>query len=79
LIFGNEHSFYDVKIEGAVTSSKDSTFKDKIPSNPNNEISKFREFIDTVPPVDSPEVFGLHPNADLTFRMKESIEMINTL
>jgi dynein heavy chain len=24
-------------------------------------------------------VFGLHPNADLTFRLKESLEMINTL
>ena len=38
-----------------------------------------REYIDIVPPVDNPEVFGLHPNADLTFRLKESLEMINTL
>jgi dynein heavy chain len=32
-----------------------------------------------MPPTDSPPIFGLHPNADLTFRQKESLEMINTL
>lgn len=35
--------------------------------------------MNSVPATDSPEVFGLHGNADLTFRLKESIEMINTI
>ena len=29
--------------------------------------------------MDQPEVFGLDSNADLTFRMKESVEMIFTI
>jgi len=32
-----------------------------------------------MPPQDSPIIFGLHPNADLTYRMNESKSMINTL
>lgn len=32
-----------------------------------------------MPEKDNPLIFGLHPNADLTFRLKESTEMINTL
>lgn len=32
-----------------------------------------------MPGTDGPPIFGLHPNADLTFRLKESVEMINTL
>jgi len=43
------------------------------------ELSKYKEYVDTIPPVDQPEVFGLHSNADLTFRMKESSDMINTI
>jgi len=77
-IFGNEHTFIEIIQEGSGTATKE-RFKYKIPANPNNEISKYREYIDIVPPVDNPEVFGLHPNADLTFRLKESLEMINTL
>ena len=29
-------------------------------------IDRCREFIDQLPLVDTPEVFGLHPNADIT-------------
>lgn len=43
------------------------------------EHSKFIEYITTMPEKDSPLIFGLHPNADLTFRLKESVEMLNTL
>lgn len=32
-----------------------------------------------MPGNDTPAIFGLHPNADLTFRLKESNEMIDTL
>ena len=44
-----------------------------------SEHNKFIEYIQSMPDKDSPIIFGLHPNADLTFRLKESIEMINTL
>lgn len=77
-IFGNEHTFIEIISEGSGTATKE-RFKYKIPANPNNEINKYREYVDVIPAVDNPEVFGLHPNADLTFRLKESIEMINTL
>lgn len=32
-----------------------------------------------MPSSDNPPIFGLHPNADLTFSLKESTEMLNTL
>lgn len=40
---------------------------------------KFMEYIDEMPSSDNPPIFGLHPNADLTFSLKESTEMLNTL
>lgn len=44
-----------------------------------SEHPKFLEEIGTMPGTDAPPIFGLHPNADLTFRLKESSEMLNTL
>jgi len=43
------------------------------------EIANFRDAIETIPPVDSPLIFGLHPNADLTYRLKDNAEMITTI
>jgi dynein heavy chain len=43
------------------------------------EHQKYREYIEKFPEVDSPEIFGLHPNADLTFRVKEVNALFNTL
>jgi dynein heavy chain len=43
------------------------------------EISTYRNHIDTMPPVDSPNIFGLHTNADLTYRLKEAAEMLTTI
>merc|ERR1711881_276840 len=43
------------------------------------EIGNFREHVSQLPPVDSPLIFGLHTNADLTYRLKEASEMLATI
>merc|ERR1719502_218509 len=43
------------------------------------EIQNFRDAIETIPAVDSPLIFGLHTNADLTYRLKDNQEMIATI
>lgn len=43
------------------------------------EHSRYLEYINKMPGTDAPPIFGLHSNADLTFRLKESTDMINTL
>lgn len=73
-IFGNDYSFFDITVDGSGQK-----FKYKIPQNTTAELIKYQEYIAKVPTVDNPEVFGLHANADLTFRLKESNEMINTV
>lgn len=35
------------------------------------ELDDYQKFIEDFPQVDRPEIFGLHPNADLTYRVKE--------
>ncbi len=44
-----------------------------------NDLEGFRKHISSFPEIDSPEIYGLHPNADLTFRVKEVTALLNTL
>ena len=43
------------------------------------EISEYRKYISSFPEIDSPEIFGLHPNADLSFRVSEVNALFDTL
>jgi len=43
------------------------------------EIADFRGAIEKLPPQESPEIFGLHPNADLTFRQLQAVDLIATV
>lgn len=43
------------------------------------DMGNFQQHIETVPAVDSPLIFGLHPNADITYRLKEASEMLTTI
>jgi dynein heavy chain len=44
-----------------------------------DSIADYHNCLKTFPEIDSPEIFGLHPNADLTFRVKEVNELFGTL
>ncbi|CAD7937232.1 unnamed protein product [Amoebophrya sp. A120] len=54
-----------------------SEFDYKVPEG--LEISTYKDYIDQVPAIDSPMIFGLHTNADLTYRLKEASEMLTTI
>lgn len=40
------------------------------------EHKNYMEYLEKLPAVDNPEIFGLNANADITFRTKETNEMI---
>ena len=42
-------------------------------------IEKYRDYIDTFPINDNPEIFGLHDNANINFQTQESIRVIETI
>ena len=44
-----------------------------------SEVDEYLSFINGFPETDSPEVFGLHPNADISFRNKEVQQLLNTI
>jgi dynein heavy chain len=46
---------------------------------PGDTHDDYAAFAKTLPSVDSPEVFGLHPNADLAFRNKEVRNLLATI
>jgi dynein heavy chain len=43
------------------------------------ELAKYKEYCEQFPEADSPEIFGLHPNADITFLVKDVTELLDTL
>ena len=44
-----------------------------------SDVAKYRDYCSNFPGIDSPEIIGLHPNADMTFRKKDVREMLDTL
>jgi len=52
-------------------------FEYTVPAFP--EHADFRKYIEQFPELDSPETFGLHPNADLTYCVKEATALFKTL
>merc|ERR1712159_269435 len=48
-------------------------------SGQETDVAAYRSANDAMPELDSPEVFGLHPNADLTFRTKEVNALLDAL
>lgn len=73
-ILSNSFSFSP---EHVVAKGQQSMFNYSIPDA--SDIEEFHRFVGTFPKVDSPEVFGLHPNADLTYRVKEVSSLLNVI
>jgi len=84
-------TYTQVWLNEKTTSAEGFSFKPKNPILPKNlenanyrvesfeSLPQWHTYINTFPEVDSPEVLGLHPNADLTFRVKEVNALFNTL
>jgi len=45
----------------------------------NTDVSVFRTAIESLPPQESPEIFGLHSNADLTYRTLQVDDAVDTI
>ncbi|GFN75554.1 dynein heavy chain 5, axonemal [Plakobranchus ocellatus] len=42
-------------------------------------VDEYRNYIDSLPLVDTPECFGLHPNADITYQTNTATKMLSTI
>lgn len=67
--------------DGFAFNPKSPIFKLPFVYRPENfeAIGQYHNYIKNFPEIDSPEIFGLHPNADLTFRVKEVTALFATL
>ena len=52
-------------------------FSYKVP--PFKLCTELRAYASEFPDIDNPEIYGMHPNADLTFRRKEGLALLATL
>merc|ERR1712072_1080054 len=72
------------------TLEEDFTFNAKVPIQPtpgdfvynvqhSEQIKDYHNYCNSFPEIDSPEIFGLHPNADLTFRVKQATALLSQM
>jgi dynein heavy chain len=67
----------DVFKPGFTFNSYQADFNYRIPEGV--ELANYKDFIETLPVVDSPLIFGLHTNADLTYRQIEAQQMLTVI
>ncbi|XP_070836417.1 dynein axonemal heavy chain 6 [Chaetodon trifascialis] len=44
-----------------------------------DELEQYKKYIESLPIIDDPEVFGMHENANLAFQRQETVTLINTI
>ncbi|XP_047430741.1 dynein axonemal heavy chain 6 [Mugil cephalus] len=44
-----------------------------------DELEQYNKYIESLPIIDDPEVFGMHENANLAFQRQETVKLINTI